>query len=95
MACALETQAAELSGAAARLGEEDRLALEGELSRLAGEAMEAAMETFQIYRADAIHLLDRVALAVPWKQATLEKQWQEVFPNLTLEVEVEATVARS
>ena len=53
------------------------------------------METFQTYRADAIHLLDRVALAVPWKQATLEKQWQEVFPNLTLEVEVEATVARS
>ena len=92
VACALETQAAELSGAAARLGEEDRLALEGELSRLAGEAMEAAMESF---RADAIHLLDRVALAVPWKQATLEKQWQEVFPNLTLEVEVEATVARS
>ena len=72
VACALETQAAELSGAAARLGEEDRLALEGELSRLAGEAIETAMEQFQAFRADAIHLLDRVALAVPWKQAVLE-----------------------
>lgn len=95
VACALETQAAELSGAAARLGEEDRLALEGELSRLAGEAIEAAMEQFQAFRADAIHLLDRVALAVPWKQAVLEEQWREVFPNLTLEVKVDATVARS
>lgn len=95
VACALETQAVELSGTAARLGEEDRLALEEELSRLAGAAMEAAMDQFQSLRADAIHLLDRVALAVPWKQAAMEEQWWQAFPRLTLEVEVEATVARS
>ena len=92
--CALETQVMEEAGSAARLGEEDRRRLETELAGLAEEAVRAALDCFQGLEADAIHLLDRVALAVPWKKAALEEHWREVFPDLALEVRAEAAVAR-
>lgn len=94
IACDLETQAAERSDGVPGLGEEDRRALEAALAQQATAAIAAAMAGFQELDADAIHLLDRVALAVPWKQAVLERQWGEAFPRLEVSIQAEATVAR-
>ncbi len=94
VACTLETQAAERTDGVPGLGEEDRRTLEAELARQATAAIAAAMAGFRALDADAIHLLDRVALAVPWKTARLEAQWEEVFPRLEVSIQVEATVAR-
>ena len=94
IACDLETQAAERSDGVPGLGEEDRRTLEAALAQRATAAIAAAMAGFQELDADAIHLLDRVALAVPWKQAVLEAQWKEVFSRLEVSIQVEATVAR-
>lgn len=94
IACDLETQAAERSDGIPGLGEEDRRTLEAALAQRATAAMAAAMAGFQELDADAIHLLDRVALAVPWKQAVLEEQWEQVFSQLQVSIQVEATVAR-
>lgn len=94
VACALETQAAERSDGVPGLGEEERRTLEAELEQRAAAAIAAALTAFQALDADAIHLLDRVALAVPWKTDRLEAQWKEVFPKLEPSIRVEATVAR-
>lgn len=90
--CALEARAVEVRGGC--LGEDERVWLAGELSRVAEAGLREAMDRFQALGADCAHLGGRAALRVPWRKAALEAQWEEAFPTLSVTWDVNAEVAR-